>query len=210
MSKEKTFLHVIGKSIKLYIKHGPRSNKKTQYLHKSIKSIIKNALLKDTEKYSIKLEHDIPSFNSSGTKSCDIVLLSKKTPLIVFPVKFIMSNYNQNKNNYFENLTGECSHIKWINENLKIVPINIILNRVPYLSGDKIIKFEHIKYDSTFSIYKNLVEKNICSKVITFIIDVEHQNKEGQNYDKCPIIIGFNNQTPYVDIGEITKFVLNT
>lgn len=63
--------------------------------------------------------------NSSGYKKCDIVILKNNKPYIIFPVKIIKSNYKQNKNNSWENLTGEIMQLLWANPNIKIIPINI-------------------------------------------------------------------------------------
>ena len=41
-----------------------------------------------------------------------VVLKDLKTPLIIFPLKFPISNYKQNRNNYWENLCGECFQMK--------------------------------------------------------------------------------------------------
>ena len=54
-----------------------------------------------------------------------------------------MTNYKQNKNNSWENLTGELSQLKWANPDLHLIPINIIFNQTPYLkSGGIIGKFD--------------------------------------------------------------------
>ena len=40
------------------------------------------------------------------------MVLHDNIPIIVMPVKIIMTNYKQNKNNYFENQIGEVTSIK--------------------------------------------------------------------------------------------------
>ena len=58
-----------------------------------------------------------------------------------------MSNYSQNKNNMWENLAGECVHLNFANKILKIMPINIILNKTPYKNIKGIItKIENIEF----------------------------------------------------------------
>ena len=86
---------------------------------------------------------------------------------------------------------------KAANENIDIIPINIIFNKIPYKTKNGIIKkIENIDFDKTYKITENLVKKKICSDIINLIIDVEHICKIGEKYDKCPKIIGFNNKTP--------------
>ena len=143
-----------------------------------------------------------------GRKKCDIVVLKNNIPYIIFPVKIIMTNYNQNKNNYWENLTGELIHLKWANPEIKIIPINIFMNKTPYLSNNKIIKkFENISYKNLIN-YNILVEKNICCDIINYIIDVEHINNINDMFVNLPHIIGFNENTKYRSFEKILENLL--
>ena len=137
---ENQLLQIIRDTFAIYLEKGARSSLKVDFLHKQIKNVLENELRKCDSNYTVKLEQQISSINASGKKKCDIVLYDDNNhPVTVFPVKFIMSNYNQNKNNSWENLTGECCHLKWHDDNihLKIIPINIIFNTVPYLFAKK-------------------------------------------------------------------------
>jgi len=189
-------LNIIYNSYLKYFEYGARSSKKVDYFHNKIKEILEGIFI-DNTKYNIKLELNIPSYNSSGFKKCDIVVLKYDKPYIIFPVKLIMSNYKQNKNNSWENLTGELQHIKWLNEDIYIIPINIIMNNTPYLNEKKvIIRFENINIKD-FHNYQILVDKKICYDIITYIIDVEHIDKINEIYSNIPIIIGFNKDTEF-------------
>lgn len=199
-SEAKIFLEMLKTEIfPAYINCGARSSRKVDFLHNHFKKCI-NDLIHHRSlecKYSCVSEYNVPSANSKGAKKCDIVVLKNNTPHIVFPVKFIMSNYYQNRNNYWENQTGEIMHLVWKNPDLIIVPINLIFNEVPYLSNNKIKKFETITYQKTFKIYDILTNNNHIADVINLIVDVEHSCKIGDNYDKCPDIKGINEDTPY-------------
>ena len=94
-----------------YLCSGARSNQKTLVLHTGLKNLIQAQL----PGYRVEIEKHGKSKNSSGRKSCDIVAYKDEEPSIIFPVKNIMTNYNQNKNNSWENLTGECVHLKRAN-----------------------------------------------------------------------------------------------
>ena len=194
------FLHIVSNTTDIYLEKGARSSLKVDFLHNQLKSILENDICHDRN-WSVALEQNIPSINASGRKKCDIVVYDEhKKPAVIFPVKFIMSNYAQNKNNSWENLTGECCHLKWHpdNANLQIVPINIIFSTVPYLLANKTIqKFETIDYEKTFRIYDTLKHNNICHDVINYIVDVEPQNVVGDCYNQAPIITGFNEKTPF-------------
>ena len=198
--EEKQFLSTVQDTFSEYLNSGPRSNKKTLVLHTGLKNIIQ-AQLPD---YNVKIEQDVKSVNSSGKKSCDIVAYKGGIPSIIFPVKNVMTNYYQNKNNSWENLTGEIFHLKKANGNIHIIPINIIFNSVPYCEKSKQIKrFETIEYENTYKITEDLVKWGLASAIINYIVDVNHLCCIKGTYDKCPEIIGFNSKTPYRNFKDI-------
>lgn len=204
------FMDVIRNTLAIYLDKGARSSCKVDYLHGQLKSILESTVCKQ-HNWTVSLEQKIGSINASGNKKCDIVVFDQNhSPVAIFPVKFIMSNYQQNKNNSWENLTGECCHLKWHSDNnhLKIIPINIIFNQIPYLLADKTIsKFELIDYDKTFRIYETLVSQHICHDVVNYIFDVLPTNSIGDKYDKPPVILGFNEKTPYREFDTILNLV---
>jgi hypothetical protein len=109
-----------------------------------------------------------------------------------------MTNYKQNKNNYWENLTGEVSQLKWSNPDVDIIPINIIFSKIPYLkAGGIIAKYENIDYKHSFEVMNILKEKKIVRELVNYSIDVEQVCDIGEKYNKCPIIVGFNKETPF-------------
>lgn len=202
MIENKTFIICIKECLDLYIKHGARSSKKTDHLHNFLKNEIKKILPSDN--YNIKIEDVIKSINFSNKKKCDIIIYKDNNPIIILPIKMIMSNYFQNRNNYWESLTGEIIHLKWANPNIKIIPINILFNKIPYLlSNSKIKKFENIEYNNSFCIYNKLIEHNIIDNNINYIINVKHICNINEKYDKAPIIINYNKQTPFISLKKI-------
>ena len=192
MNKE-LFIKEMENVYDLYIKYGSKSNKNVNYFH----NFIKNEL----EKIFIK---------SLGKKKCDIVVLKNNEPYIIFPVKIIKSNYKQNKNNGWENLTGELQHLKWSNYNINIIPINIFMNKTPYLNDKKIItKFENITINDII-IYKILIEKNIAYDIINYILIVNHNNNININeeFNKSPTIIDIDDNTIFRNLYDIVKDLL--
>ncbi len=184
----------------MYLVHGARSSKKVDMLHLYIKEKIESALSEHHE-YIVKLEEEILSCNTSGHKKCDIVLFKNGDPIAIFPVKMIMSNYYQNKNNGWEGLTGECLHIKWANPELKIIPFNIIFSVIPYLDKSNVIKkFEIISYEKSFQIMEKLKEHHLADDMMNFIIDVSQVSQIGESYHQTPIFEGFNHKTPFRSI----------
>jgi hypothetical protein len=199
--ESKDFINKIYNTYKLYIKYGARSSKKVDYFHGVLKTELEKLFHSDI--YNVVLEYDVPSCNSSGKKKCDVVVIRSGEPYIVFPVKIIMTNYKQNKNNSWENLTGELLHLKWKNPNLHIIPINIFMNNTPYLkSNKKICRFEKIKFTDIQN-YIMLLEKNICFDIINYIIDVTHVCNIDDEFNMLPQINGFTKETPFRSFGQI-------
>lgn len=188
------FLQKIRETFTIYIQHGGRSKQKTDFLHTWLSEDIKECIVGG----EVKIEQKVPSLNASGTKNCDIVAYRNGAIVAIFPVKFVMTNYKQNKNNSWENLTGEIMHLKWANPNVPIIPINIIFNQVPYCQSSSLIKnYEEITYDKSYKITEVLKEKGLVYEIVNYIIDVNHCCEIGSAYNQCPEIIRFNESTPY-------------
>tara|TARA_Y100000593_G_C4312016_1_gene338882 strand:+ start:573 stop:1349 length:777 start_codon:yes stop_codon:yes gene_type:complete len=203
--EKQLLLNIVKQTFDIYLYNGGRSKKKTDYLHGQLKDIIQKCI----PEYDVKIEAKVNSVNATGCKSCDIVAYKNKLPCIIFPVKFIMTNYYQNKNNSWENLTGELFQIKKANKDIQIVPINIIFNNIPYCEQSSLIKkYEKITYEKTYKITENLIEWELASNIVNYIIDVEQECKIGEKYDKCPKIIGFNKDTPYRLFSNILKPII--
>jgi hypothetical protein len=203
MKDKKQFMEVMKNVYDIYIEHGARSNKNVNYFHNYIKSELEKIFIQPD--YSVVLEYDVASTNSSKKKRCDIVVLKMSSPYIIFPVKIIKTNYKQNKNNAWENLTGELQHLRWANENIIIIPINILMNKTPYLDkSGKISKFENITIED-IEIYKLLTTKHITFDMINYILIVEHVNTINEPFDKTPRILDIDSDTPYHTLFDIVK-----
>jgi hypothetical protein len=194
INEEEHFIQIINETYQKYFKHGPRSNKKVDYFHSEIQKLLREKYFHKDNGYNIELEYSVQSFNSSGKKDCDIVILKDGKLHIIMPVKIIMTNFKQNKNNYWESFTGEASHLKWKNPNVIIIPINIFMNKTPYLKKDKkITKFEDITMDDILN-YNELITHNLCYDVINYIVEVDHLKKENEYFDEIAPIKKLNTQ----------------
>lgn len=205
----KEYIQLINNIWGLYFKHGPRSSKKVDYFHNATKEILERYFTSD-KGFDIKLEQNINALNKSKRKKCDIVIFKNKEPYIIFPVKIIMTNYKQNANNYFENLTGELVLIKMKNKNTRIIPINIFMNKTPYLKKNRqIARFETIEPETIehYNELKNIkivlndanqsepYTKNVCYDIINYIVEVKHINNVGEEFVEIQSIEKFI--TPY-------------
>ncbi len=191
--EEQELFQIVNQTYILYFEHGSRSSKKVNYFHDRMRLMI--ARIFTSKEFEIKLEYEILSCNSSGKKRCDIVVLKNKNPYIVFPVKIIMTNYKQNKNNNWENLTGEIQHMRWHNdglpeqERLHIIPINIFMDKTPYLKDDKTIKHFETVTESDIEIYNKLVTRGLCHDVINYIVEVNHNKIVNERFDEIQPIV---------------------
>jgi hypothetical protein len=218
----KHFLEMINQTNNIYMDTGSnsRSSKKVDNIHQWVEDIIRPLLPSTME---IKQEQVVPSNTKSQKKRCDIVIYKYNNPFIIFPVKYSMTSYYKNAYNYWENMQGELMSLKTKaaeeGRELYIVPINIISNLIPNREGsEKLIRnIEKITYENTFQVYETLkilpsgTMENIsplCFDVISYIVDVEHLCNVGEKYDKCPTIIGFNQDTPYRTFEEILKSII--
>jgi hypothetical protein len=205
INENEEFIQMMHNVYDMYFKHGARSNKKVNYFHTYIQSELEQIF--NDEKYKVIMEYNVKSANSSGCKRCDIVILKNGEPYIIFPVKIIVTNFKQNKNNSWENLTGELSHIMWMNPEIKIIPINIYMDKTPYLNKSGTIqKYEIITFDD-ISNYNILKDKGLAYDLINYILEVEH-TQINEKFTQMPKIVGFNSKTPFRPLYEIVKDLL--
>lgn len=88
-------------------------------------------------------------------KMVDIVIQNKKPEKDVagIAVKFVMQNYSQNSNNYFENMLGETANIR--SAGFRYFQVFVILDELPYYDDKKKIKkWESFKLHNVEKYYK--------------------------------------------------------
>lgn len=193
----------ISECFDLYMSNGSRSSKKTDRLNELIKNSIQVVIdtLQNKDEYSVVFEHNIPSENYSKQKRCDVVVLYNQTPYAVLPLKFIMTSYMKNRNNYYENMTGEVMHLRWANPTLKIVPVNIIIDKIPNLDNEKKIKnFEIIDPVNSLGVYNNLVNHNIVNNIYNVVLTTTHECQIGEDYNKKPVINELKENLPFYNV----------
>lgn len=145
------FLDVISNSFCHFLQSGTsRSTAKLKPLHGAI---AQDLALKLGEGYSIKSQgwSDDKEGDIEGRymdKKVDITIYNSSTKghkpkaIAGIAVKFVMQNYSQNSNNYFENMLGETANIRA--NNCPYFQIFIILDRLPYYQKEskRITKWE--------------------------------------------------------------------
>lgn len=135
------FLAVLKESFLTYLRTGASSNEKLKILH--------GAVSKDIYQRLGEAKYRVASLGwGNGTeaimrgryaeKAVDITVFENGVPIAGIAVKYVMSNYSQNSNNYFENMLGETANIRSANH--PYFQIFIIPDRIPYFNQKREIK----------------------------------------------------------------------
>lgn len=139
------FLRVIAVSFKRFLQTHPRSNEKLKVLHGKIAEDIENKLgkLYEVKSYGIGNGKEGKMNGRYIEKTVDILISRENEDIAGIGVKFVMNNYSQNSNNYFENMLGETANIRAGRK--KYFQILVLPEEMPYYNNKgKIIKWEKI------------------------------------------------------------------
>lgn len=139
------FLQTIASSFIRFLETSSRSNKKLIILHGEIAKDIKERLGKEYEIKSLGIG-DGKEGSMTGRymeKKVDILISKNGEDIAGIAVKFVMNNYSQNSNNYFENMLGETANIR--TEGKKYFQILVLPKELPYYNNNgEITKWEKI------------------------------------------------------------------
>ncbi len=147
------FLKKIKNSFEIYLRTSSRSNQKLKPLHSTIArdilGLLRNPYSSDSSLYSVKalgLEEGKEEIVKGRymDKKVDISIKRNDEVVACVGVKFIMSNYAQNSNNYFESMLGETANLR--SNNVPYFQILIIPELIPYYKkdGKLILKVEKL------------------------------------------------------------------
>ena len=141
---EQSFLKYLEKGAK-----GVRGTGKLKILHPHIARDLGNILGAKYQIFSLDEKNGKEKIIRGRymDKRVDIAVIKGEKPVTGIGIKFIMSNYRQNSNNYFENMLGETANIR--TNNILYFQIVICFVRSPYFykeeNKEKVIKkFEKI------------------------------------------------------------------
>jgi len=172
----KQFLQTVKQSFLKFLKTHSRSNKKLIVLHGAIAKDIKDKL---GNKYKIKSlgVGDGKEGKLDGRymeKTVDILISENGNDLAGIGVKFVMNNYSQNSNNYFENMLGETANIRTNNKDY--FQILILPDEMPYYNNKGVItKWEKLaahNIDKYIALSKDNTDRffHTPAKTLLFII----------------------------------------
>ena len=175
--KNKQFLLAVKKSFLTFLRTHSRSNKKLIVLHSTIANDIKKRL---GGKYEIKSlgVGDGKEGQLNGRymdKNVDILISSKESDIAGIGVKFVMNNYSQNSNNYFENMLGETANIR--TNHKEYFQVLILPEEMPYYDKDgKITKWEKVtghNLDKYLVLSKDNVERYLHTPIKTLLFVIK-------------------------------------
>lgn len=194
---------VLKESFIKYLKTSARSNEKLKILHGYIASSIKEKLNDNYKVNSIDLNNGKEEIiiGNYMPKKVDITISKKINEEFVhvagIAVKFVMSNYFQNSNNYFENMLGETSNIR--SAGTPYFQIFIIDHWLPYFDESKnISKWEEIT-SSKLSKYKKLSYEDVISnlfvpsKTLLYLVNKKFNKFDLHELFKCKNLDEYKN-----------------
>lgn len=186
------FLQVISHSFEAFLKKGTsRSTDKLKPLHGAIAQDIAERLGPCYEIWAQGYLHDQEADIQGRyiNKKVDITIKLDDKPIAGIAVKFVMQNYSQNSNNYFENMLGETANIR--SNNCPYFQIFIILDKLPYYKKDKSISKWETFSDHNISKYIKLSQDDINvffhtpNKTLIYVVHLpepKHEIKNAADY----------------------------
>jgi hypothetical protein len=164
MLSNEQFLNKILTSFKEFINCGTsRSTAKLKPLHGAIASDIAGRLGNDYKVWSQGYDEDREQKIDGRyiDKKVDITIenLRTQSPVAGIGVKFVMQNYSQNSNNYFENMLGETANIR--TANCPYFQLFIILDKLPYYKNSGELKQWEEFTEHNMEKYRKLSADNI-------------------------------------------------
>lgn len=130
--KNKDFLKILNQSFKIGLQTSERSNQKLYPLHGGIAQDFQKSLGVQYSLFSLGFNEGKEKKIEGRyiNKAVDIVIEHKGKIIAGIAVKFVMSNYAQNSNNYFENMLGETANIR--TKGIPYFQILILPSILPY------------------------------------------------------------------------------
>jgi hypothetical protein len=157
------FLSVVRDSFKKFLETGSRSNEKLKILHGAISKDLQMRLGNDYHVQSLGVGNgkEIKIDGRYIDKTVDITILKNREPIAGIGVKFVMQNYSQNSNNYFENMLGETANIRC--SNVPYFQVFIVFDKLPYYDNSGVLK--HWELFNANNSHKYIILSNDDTKI---------------------------------------------
>lgn len=212
------FLTIVGNSFKKFLETGSRSNEKLKILHGAIAKDLKERLGNGYWVQSLGVGNgkEMKIDGRYIDKAVDITILKGKETIAGIGVKFVMQNYSQNSNNYFENMLGETANIRCAK--IPYFQIFIIPDKLPYYKNDGTFqKWEEFTSHNSakyLTLSKDDIQTSIHTptKTLLFVIHLPEITNKIKNkkeyvsfYSECDEICICESQVQY---GEFSTAVI--
>jgi len=127
-------------------------------------------------------------------------------PVAGMAIKFVMSNYMQNSNNYFENMLGETANIRC--NKIPYFQVFVIPDKIPYFDDSGYIKKWESINEHNLKKYIAMSDDNIDvylhtpNKTLVFVINIsgddppEYSDRHGYKryYETMPFSLALSNK----------------
>lgn len=155
------FLNKVKEAFYKYLETGSRSNEKLKILHGSIAADSRARLGADYKVHSLGFGNDkeVGMDGRYMNKKVDIAVEKDGEVIAAIALKFIMRNYSQNSNNYFENMLGETANIRAAGK--PYFQVLIIPSKVPYFDNKHKIKKIEVITNHNLEKYIKLSNDNV-------------------------------------------------
>ena len=207
----KEFLNKLELSFREFLNSGSRSNKKLKIIHGFLKKKLKEKLGKNYEINSLDekngKEEKILGKYYPKTVDISIKKIEEKKVVGAISLKFVMQNYLQNSNNYFENLLGETVNIR--TKFITYFHIFITFKNLPYFTNAKKIKKYETIEGNKLNKYLILSESNpekyfhTPNKTLLIILEKVKFNKKIKDEESFINFYKNNPELKYVNNKEL-------
>lgn len=146
MNLNDSFLATLTQAFGIYLQTSARSNEKLKILHAQIAKDLAQKLGGEfsIHAYGVGSGKEETLKGRYYDKAVDIAIFQNGVQCAGVAVKFVMSNYAQNANNYFENMLGETANLR--SNKMPYFQILIVPETMPYFEkNENIGKSEELK-----------------------------------------------------------------
>ena len=146
MNLNESFLATLTRAFNMYLQTSARSNEKLKILHSKIANDLAQKFGSEFNicAYGVGEGKEEKLKGRYYEKAVDIAVFKNGVECAGVAVKFVMSNYAQNANNYFEGMLGETANLR--SKGLPYFQILIVPEVMPYFEKDGSIgKIEALK-----------------------------------------------------------------
>ena len=207
MLNNQQFIDIIRKSFKTYLTiDSSRSTAKLKILHGSIAKDIKELFGAGYTVLSQGIGNDYEGSIQGRyyPKNVDITVSKNGKPIAGYAIKFVMRNYSQNSNNYFENMLGETANIR--TANCPYFQIFIILDKLPYYknSGElakweeftdhNITKYCRLSYDDVDNFF------HTPNKTLIYVVHTMPEVNEYEVFTKTEYLEHYRKNVPTMSL----------